>query len=81
MALSLPWLVGEALILPILGVSAVSDPSALPRSARSPASRRVEGKAAGTQSEKHSMEEGAMGWKSHSGLSVIFRLFLCLDEE
>ena len=43
--------------------------------------RRVEGKAAGTRSEKHSMEEGAMGWKSHSGLSVIFRLFLCLDEE
>lgn len=44
--------------------------------------RRVESKAAGTWSEqKHSMEEKAMGWKSHSGLSSIFHLFLCLDEE
>ena len=70
------------MILPILGVSGVSDPSALPRSARSPASKEVEGKAAGTWSEqKHSMEEDAMGWKNHSGLSSVFHLFLCLDED
>ena len=42
--------------------------------------RTAEGKAVGTLPEhKHSVEEGAVGWKGH--IVYFLLLFVCLDEE